>query len=85
INITIDIIKRPVDFDIVVTDTGSGISPENIDEIFNPFFTTKGDSGGTGLGLYIVYNEVSKMNGRINVTSEVGKGTQFVVTLPIEE
>ena len=84
-SLTIDIIKRPVDFDIVVTDTGSGISPENIDEIFNPFFTTKGDSGGTGLGLYIVYNEVSKMNGRINVTSEVGKGTQFVVTLPIEE
>ena len=83
--LTIDILRRGSEFEVAVADTGCGISEENIDEIFNPFFTTKGDSGGTGLGLYIVYNELSKMGGRITVKSEVGRGTRFVVTLPVEE
>ncbi|WP_027399397.1 ATP-binding protein [Anaerovorax odorimutans] len=67
---------------IVVEDNGEGI-PKNIqEEIFNPFFTTKEKRDGNGLGLYIVYNEIQKMNGRIQVESTVGKGTRFTVVIP---
>lgn len=71
------------EFSIEVTDTGTGIEADILDDIFNPFFTTKSTTEGNGLGLYIVYNEVQKMNGEINVTSKVGVGTTFKVTLPI--
>ena len=66
---------------ISVKDTGCGISPESLEEIYNPFYTTKG-TDGTGLGLYIVYNEVEKLNGEISVNSKPGKGTEFTVILP---
>ncbi len=69
-------------FTMTVEDTGEGISEEEIDEIFNPFFTTKGNQG-TGLGLYIVYNELEKLDGDIQVSSRKGEGTAFRVTLPI--
>ncbi|MGI6256491.1 MAG: ATP-binding protein [Anaerovoracaceae bacterium] len=68
-----------------ITDTGRGISKEVLGDIFNPFFTTKGSTHGNGLGLYIVYNEVEKMNGSIQVESEIGKGTTFHLKLPILE
>ena len=68
---------------VSVADTGSGINGPDIDEIFNPFFTTKGDCGGTGLGLYIVYNEISKLNGTVDVESRPGEGTVFRLTLPL--
>lgn len=68
---------------IEVTDTGTGIEEEILDDIFNPFFTTKSSTEGNGLGLYIVYNELQKMNGKIHVSSEIGKGTTFKVTLPV--
>ena len=52
-------------------------------KVFDPFFTTKRSEGGLGLGLNIVYNLVaSKLNGNINVESEVGKGTVFTISLP---
>ena len=51
-------------------------------DIFNPFFTTKLHEGGSGLGLYIVYNEVQKMGGTITAESTVGEGTVFTVTIP---
>lgn len=70
-------------FRVDVSDNGSGIDPETLSEIFNPFFTTKIDSGGTGLGLYIVYNEIEKMNGTISVESKLGEGTTFKIVLPI--
>ena len=66
-----------------IRDTGEGIAPEIIDEIYNPFFTTKKKREGSGLGLYIVYNEVQKMGGEIQVDSEVGKGTTFSIKIPI--
>lgn len=66
-------------------DTGCGIDEENLEKIFNPFFTSKIPGKGTGLGLYIVYNEVSKYNGSINVTSELGKGTTFHIILSLKE
>ena len=82
--LTIEINKLQNSFEVKVTDTGTGISENELEEIFNPFFTTKGDCGGTGLGLYIVYNEISKMNGTIKVNSKVGEGTEFGITLPMK-
>lgn len=70
------------EFSLEVTDTGTGIEEDILSDIFNPFFTTKGTTG-TGLGLYIVYNEIQKMNGEIVVNSKVGAGTTFKVVLPV--
>jgi signal transduction histidine kinase len=64
-----------------VTDTGTGIPEENLESIFNPFFTTKPD--GVGLGLAIVSKIVDDHGGRISVSSEVGRGTTFRVSLPV--
>jgi Signal transduction histidine kinase regulating C4-dicarboxylate transport system len=69
---------------ITVADTGSGIPEEIRANIFNPFFTTKENRNGGGLGLYIVYNEISKLNGKITVESEVGTGTTFTILLPVK-
>ncbi len=66
---------------ITVADEGKGISPGNLDNIFRPFFTTKGH--GTGLGLSLARRIVEAHGGSIRVRSEVGKGTQFEVRLPI--
>lgn len=68
-----------------VSDTGTGIKKEDMDKIFNPFFTTKAPGKGTGLGLYIVYNQVQKLGGEIQVISEVDKGTTFRINLPLME
>jgi two-component system NtrC family sensor kinase len=68
---------------IVFTDTGMGIRPENLVKIFDPGFTTKGVGVGSGLGLAICYKIVKEHGGRIDVESEVGRGTTFIVTLPI--
>ena len=80
--LTIVLTADKKEFVMTVSDTGVGIPPENLEEIYNPFYTTKG-SMGTGLGLYIVYNEVEKLGGEIDVTSRVGLGTSFRVKLPI--
>ena len=67
------------------TDTGSGISEENMKKLFQPFFTTKETGHGTGLGLSISYGIIRKHNGKINVSSEIGKGSTFTIILPIRE
>lgn len=67
---------------IHVIDTGPGIPGETLDRIFNPYFTTR--SGGTGLGLPTARRIVEAYGGRIDVHSEVGKGTDFAVVLPVE-
>jgi signal transduction histidine kinase len=75
-------IPQPADFiDITVTDSGKGISPENMDKVFQPLFTTK--SRGIGLGLSICKSFVEANGGQIAVSSEPGKGTTFTVSLPI--
>lgn len=63
-------------------DTGCGISKEHIDKIFDPFFTTKSDSKGTGLGLTVSYKIIQDHKGTIDVQSEPGKGSTFIITLP---
>jgi signal transduction histidine kinase len=68
---------------IRVEDTGCGISEENLSRVFDPFFTTKPVGQGTGLGLSVSYSIVAKHGGQIDVASEVGRGTQFTVRLPI--
>ena len=65
-------------------DSGVGIEKENIDSIFNPFYTNKVKGKGTGLGLYIVYNEIKKSGGNIFVESEINKGTTFTIQLPVK-
>ena len=68
--------------EIIVTDTGSGISKENLGKIFDPFFTTKPPGKGTGLGLSICHRIINKLGGHISVTSEPGHGTTFTIRLP---
>ena len=62
---------------LVVQDEGSGIAAEDLDRIFEPYFTTKEAGKGTGLGLSMVYGFMTQIGGKIHVESEVGKGTQF--------
>ncbi len=67
---------------IAVADTGVGIAPENLQKIFNPFFTTKAPGKGTGLGLSLCHGIVDRLGGAITVESEKGRGSTFTVTLP---
>ena len=67
---------------IEVADTGRGIAPEHLPNIFRPFYTTKGD--GTGLGLSLARRIVEDHHGRIDVTSILGEGTTFAVVLPLQ-
>ena len=69
---------------IEVSDTGHGITPENLPKIFEPFFTTKEVGRGTGLGLAVCYGIITDHDGRLNVRSNIGKGTTFSIFLPLE-
>jgi len=71
--------------DIEIRDTGEGIPPEVLPKIFDPFFTTKDVGKGTGLGLFIVQEIIEEHDGCIGVDSEVGKGTSFLIRLPVKE
>ncbi|MBV5341290.1 MAG: PAS domain-containing protein [Deltaproteobacteria bacterium] len=68
---------------LTIVDTGCGITPEIVDKIYDPFFTTKDIGKGTGLGLSISYGIIKKHGGEIKVQSELGVGTTFVIILPI--
>lgn len=69
---------------LTVTDTGVGISPENLERIFVPFFTTRSKEGGTGLGLSISYGIIAEHGGFIEAESQVGKGSIFSIWIPVE-
>lgn len=68
---------------VCIADNGMGMSEEVQQRLYDPFFTTKPVGKGTGLGMSICYGIVEKHNGRIEVKSEIGKGTEFVITIPV--
>jgi signal transduction histidine kinase len=78
-------IRRPeTDFiSATVADTGCGISESDLKRIFEPFFSTKTGKGGTGLGLSITYGLIQELGGSISVQSDIGKGTEFTLRLPV--
>lgn len=82
----ITLTTRPLDgqwVEIRVSDTGCGIPKNNLGKLFTPFFTTKPPGKGTGLGLSIIYGIIKMHRGQISVQSQVGRGTTFIVTLPV--
>jgi signal transduction histidine kinase len=70
---------------IRVSDTGRGIPRDKVDRVFEPFFTTKEKGEGTGLGLATSYAVVQQHGGRIDVETEVGRGSTFRVYLPLNQ
>jgi PAS domain S-box-containing protein len=82
---TLTLTTRPLgdDVEVRIGDTGVGIPREKLPRIFDPGFTTKGAALGTGLGLSIVYQIVEGHGGQITVQSELGRGTEFVMRLPV--
>ena len=85
VKVSCDIQPEQGSFSLTVTDNGMGISPEEQKKIFNPFYQAMDNKPGTGIGLSIVKSIVEGHNGSIEVKSEVGTGTSFIVTLPIEQ
>lgn len=82
--IDISAFKEKDNFVLKYSDDGCGISDENLKKVFTPFFTTRKNSGGSGLGLNIVYNLVTnKLKGSISVSSKLGEGTTFIIKIPI--
>ena len=67
---------------ITVRDSGRGIPPENLPHIFEPFYTTKSESHGVGLGLSTVYGIMERHNGSVNVESQPGEGTTITLEMP---
>jgi len=82
--ITISTGQRGDEVWVEFSDTGKGIAPEHLQKIFDPFFTTKPVGKGTGLGLSLSYGIIQKHHGRIEVSSEPGKGSTFRIWLPIK-
>ena len=81
--IDISVNENKDDLDIYFKDNGVGMNTETQQKIFDPFYTTKRGSGGTGLGMYMIYNIVTqRLGGTIEVESEIEKGTQFHLILP---
>jgi PAS domain S-box-containing protein len=83
LTVTVKRSERHGYLDVVISDTGCGISKENLTNIFEPFFTTKQEGKGVGLGLSIAYGIIARHNGSIEVKSELKKGSSFKVVLPI--
>ena len=81
----ISIVTRRVDnrVSIGLTDTGKGMSREQVANVFVPFFTTKEVGKGTGLGLSVSYGIIKNLGGKIEVRSSLGKGSTFTILLPI--
>jgi signal transduction histidine kinase len=81
----IQTISSAIGVKIIIKDNGRGIPPEVKKHIFEPFFTTKEVGKGMGLGLSISYGIIEKHNGHIDVISEPGKGTEFIISLPFTQ
>lgn len=86
IELTVEVRSSWLDHTVLeVKDNGMGMDQKTIEEIFSPFFTTRSSTGGTGLGLYVSHNLVQSLKGRIEVKSELGKGSTFRVIIPDKE
>ena len=81
-NLTIISRRLKDNVEVIIRDTGKGIPRGILEKIFDPFYTTKGDSGGTGLGLSICHGIISEHQGKIKVQSHPGEGTEFRILLP---
>jgi len=82
ISITINYIREH-EIQLNFNDNGKGVPEENLKKVFEPFFTTNRQNGGSGLGMHIVYNLVTqKLGGQIQIHSESGKGTEFIIVFP---
>ena len=81
----IEVVSKQADgrIQVDITDNGPGIPPDQQKRVFEPFYTTKQTSKGTGLGLWVSYDIVEKMGGSITVKSQVGEGTTFTVSIPV--
>ena len=74
--------KKEGMIEVTIEDDGEGIPEENISKISDPFFTTKAPGEGTGLGLFITYSILEEHKGEIDVISNPGKGTIFIISIP---
>ncbi len=84
--ISIDITLKDSRLNIVFRDNGKGIEPENLKHIYEPFYTTRRNIGGSGLGLHIVYNLVTQtLKGRIKCKSKLESGTRFFIDFPVDD
>ena len=70
---------------VVITDTGHGISKDNVSQVFDPFFTTKEVGKGTGIGLSVCYNIIKQHGGDISLVSSEQGGTVVTITFPVAE
>lgn len=75
--------KKGNEVRVIIEDNGPGIDKENLSRIFEPFFTTRDIGEGMGLGLALAYDVISQLGGSIEVKSQTGKGTRFIISLPI--
>ncbi|MFB9830495.1 ATP-binding protein [Lederbergia wuyishanensis] len=82
--VTVEVESTSTNIDIRVQDTGKGMTQEQIEHLGEPYYSTKGEMG-TGLGVMVAFNIVRAMKGKINIKSEIGKGTSFEFSFPIEE
>ncbi len=81
-HIDTSLVKEERHIRVIVADDGKGIPKENLNKLYDPFFTTKPPGVGTGLGLYIAHQVVEAHHGQMDITSELGKGTQITLRLP---
>lgn len=84
--ITVSFLRKGNTLVWTYADDGKGIDPQVLPRVFEPFFTTKREAGGSGLGLHIVYNTVTRIfNGKIRLSSTPGKGVLFTITIPLRK
>ncbi len=84
--INIDILIKNLNLIIEYKDNGVGIDENNLKKVFEPFFTTNRENGGSGLGMHIVYNLITqKLNGKIDFKSEKNRGIEFLIIIPLKD